>query len=165
MTIANEAPAWLVAALLILLALAAIEDGWRMRISNLLVLAIAATGIGAMINAAIGWQAWEPLVAAAAILAVGTPLFARGWMGGGDVKLLSASALWFMLNGSWRMLAAVAVAGGIVALIAILVRLFRFSDAARERVAMLQRGKGVPYGIAVALGVAATVMGSRSGLI
>ena len=29
-----------------------------------------------------------------AVLAVGTLIFARGWMGGGDVKLLAAVALW-----------------------------------------------------------------------
>ena len=34
------------------------------------------------------------LLTGLAVLAVGTIIFARGWMGGGDVKLLAAVSLW-----------------------------------------------------------------------
>ena len=165
MSIAASAPAWLVVCLVALLAIAAIEDGWRLRISNLIVLGIAVTGITAIAMAGIGWSLWQPLVVAAAILAVGTPLYSAGWMGGGDVKLLAASALWFDLDGAWKMLVAVALAGGVVALCALVLQRFAFSPAVRERVSMLQRGRGVPYGIAVAVGVASTVIAGRSALL
>lgn len=52
---------------------------------------------GAFIVAALGGSVGETLVAiaiAAAVFAVGVALFARKWLGGGDVKLLAATALW-----------------------------------------------------------------------
>jgi prepilin peptidase CpaA len=41
-----------------------------------------------------GTAVWPSLATAATVLAVGVALFARGWMGGGDVKLLAAAAVW-----------------------------------------------------------------------
>ncbi len=41
-----------------------------------------------------GAPVWPSLATAGAVLAVGVLLFARGWMGGGDVKLLTAAAVW-----------------------------------------------------------------------
>ena len=38
---------------------------------------------------------WQNLVVFLALLAVGTPMFAAGKLGGGDVKLLAAVGLWF----------------------------------------------------------------------
>ena len=75
-------------------------------------------------------------------------------MGGGDVKLLAASALWFDLTSGWRLLVAIALAGGIEALVIIIVRRMPFSDGARRRFLLLQRRGPIPYGIAIALGVA-----------
>ena len=166
MTIAMGAPGWLAALLLLLLALAAIEDGWRLRISNLLVIGIAATGVAAIILAGIGWAAWQPVALSLAILIVGTPLFAAGWIGGGDIKLLAASATWFMLDGGWRMLVAVAIAGGILTIFALArAALPRCPRIVRDRVALFRRGSGIPYGIAVALGVGSIVSVTRSALI
>lgn len=158
MTIATAAPAWLVGLLLVLLTIAAVEDGWRLRISNLVVVGVAATGIAAIAYAGIGWELWQPLLLASAILVVGTPLFAAGWLGGGDVKLLAASATWFMLDGGWRMLVAVALIGGLLTLIALLLRRFRPRESS---IALLQRGVGVPYGIAIAIGVSSIILGLR----
>ena len=158
MTMATAAPAWLVGLLLFLLAVAAIEDGWRLRISNLVVLGVVASGITAMVLAGIGWEAWQPLLLAVLILAIGTPLFAAGWLGGGDVKLLAATGTWFSFDGGWRMLATVAVAGGILTLISLLLRRLRPTDSG---IALLKRGVGVPYGIAIAVGVAATILTAR----
>lgn len=158
MTIAIAAPAWLVGILLLLLAMAAVEDGWRLRISNLIVLGVAATGAAAMAFAGIGWDVWQPLLLALAILAIGTPLFSAGWLGGGDVKLLAASATWFMLDGGWRMLVAVAIIGGVLTLIALLLRRLRPRDSS---IALLRRGVGVPYGIAIAIGVSSIILWFR----
>lgn len=165
MTIATGAPGWLAALLFLMLAIAAIEDGWRLRISNLLVIGIAATGVAAIILAGIGWSAWQPVALSLAILVIGTPLFAAGWIGGGDIKLLAASATWFMLDGGWRMLVAVAIAGGILTIVALIVRLFPLPAGVRDRVALFRRGSGIPYGIAVALGVGSIVSATRSALI
>lgn len=160
MSIAADAPAWLVGILLILLAIAAIEDAWRLRISNLIVLGVAASGITAMVWTGLGWKAWQPLIMAVAILAVGTPMFAAGWIGGGDIKLLAANLLWFTLDGGWKMLVAVAVAGGILTVLTLILRFFRRSGP-DEKIAIFRRGISIPYGIAVASGVAATILWSR----
>lgn len=158
MTIAMAAPLWLVILLIALLAAAAIEDGWRLTISNLIVLGVAATGVAAMMFSGIGWEAWQPLVLALGILVVGTPLFSAGWLGGGDVKLLAASASWFMLDGGWKMLVAVAIVGGLLTLVALLLRRLRRTD---NRIALFRRGVGMPYGIAIAIGVSATILWVR----
>ena len=81
-------------------------------------------------------------------------MFARGWMGGGDIKLLAASVLWFDLSSGWRLLVAIAIAGGIVALFVIFVRRLAWSDQIRQRVLLLKPREGIAYGIAIALGVA-----------
>ena len=158
MTIAAAAPAWLVGILFLLLGLAAVEDGWRLRISNLVVLGVAISGLAAMAFAPIGWDAWQPLLLVVAILAVGTPLFAAGWLGGGDVKVLAASGTWFMLDGGWKMLAAVAVIGGLLTLVALALRRLRRTES---NIALFKRGIGVPYGIAISIGVAATIVAAR----
>ena len=162
MTIAHAAPAWLAGLFFLILGIAAAEDGWRLRVSNLIVAAVAATGIAAIVIAGLGWNAWQPLLLAALILAVGTPMFGAGWLGGGDVKLLAASGLWFSLSGGWRMLVAVAVAGGVLALLILTLRLLPWSDRAKSHVVVLRPRGGIPYGIAIAMGVAAMLMIART---
>jgi prepilin peptidase CpaA len=161
MTIAAGASAWLVGALILLLTIAALEDGWRLRISNLIVLGVAATGAAAIIDSNIGWGAWQPILLSAIILVIGTPMFAAGWIGGGDIKLLAASGLWFTLEGGARMMIAVAIAGGLLALVALAIRRFKLPARLRQRVAMLRPGSGVPYGIAVAAGVTMAILAAR----
>ena len=48
----------------------------------------------------------------AAALVVGVGLFALGWVGGGDAKLLGAAALWLGWPGVGPFLVATALAGG-----------------------------------------------------
>ena len=154
MNLLASAPGWLAAILPFLLLIAAMQDGWRMRISNMVSAGIAA---GAFVALALDGPViglWQNLVLFAAVLAVGTFMFGRGWMGGGDVKLLAASALWFDLSSGWRLLVAIAIAGGIEALIVIGLRRLPWRDSLRRRVLLLRRGDGIPYGIAIAFGVA-----------
>ena len=143
MTIAAGAPGWLVALLFVLLALAAVEDGWRLRVSNLIVAGVAASGVAAIVLTHAGWDAWQPILLALALLAAGTPMFGAGWMGGGDVKLIAASGLWFTLSGGWRMLVMVAIAGGVLTVLILLIRLLPWSEPAKQRVVMLQRRGGI----------------------
>ena len=110
MTLLASAPAWLAIVLALLLLAAALEDMWRLEIANILSggVAIAAFVAVAIDGPIIGL--WQNLLLFAAVLAVGTLLFARGVMGGGDIKLLAAGALWFDLSQGWKMLVAVALA-------------------------------------------------------
>ncbi|HXH53936.1 MAG TPA: prepilin peptidase [Sphingomicrobium sp.] len=158
MSLAILAPEWVRALLLALLAAAALEDAVRLRISNLVSAAVLVLAFVAI--AVVGPQPglWQNAAVFAATLVVGTLLFARGVLGGGDVKLLAATALWFDLGGAFRLLVCVALAGGLLALFILGLRLVRWSEGARERVVILKAKGGIPYGIAIAVGAAAAVM-------
>ena len=154
MNLAASAPLWLVAALFFVLLAAAIEDGWRMRIANLFSVAIIVGALIAAILAGFPLALWQNGVMFAALLAVGTFLFGAGLLGGGDVKLLASSALWFDFGGGWQMLVAVALVGGLLAIVLLSIRPM---ISAPGRWTILTKGSGIPYGIAIAGGVAATV--------
>jgi prepilin peptidase CpaA len=74
-------------------AVAAYGDIRSRRIPNVVVLAIAALGLGRMILARDPVAAGYTLIGAAAMLAFGFLLFWRGIIGGGDAKLIAATAL------------------------------------------------------------------------
>ena len=96
---------------------------------------------------------WQNLLLFALVLGGGMLLFNRGVMGGGDIKLLAASALWFDLSHGWKMLVAVAIAGGLETLAIMALRLAPWPDAARKQLALLRRGEDIPYGVAIGAGV------------
>ncbi|MFL6779566.1 MAG: prepilin peptidase [Sphingomicrobium sp.] len=153
MNLVASAPQWLAAVLFFLLLLAALEDLWRLQIENWLGGGVA---VGALLAVAIEGPAadlWQNFLFFALVLGLGTLLFARGWMGGGDIKLLAASALWFDLDPGWKMLVAVAIAGGLEAITVMLLRLISWPRAWRGKLAVLRRGEDMPYGVAIAAGV------------
>lgn len=146
MNLAASAPSWLLAILCLLLCLAAAEDAWRLKISNLTSVAVA---VGAVVAAA--WQgielsAWQNLAVFAAILVLGTAAFSAGLLGGGDVKLFAATGLWFDLRSAIWFVACVFLAGGILGLIYLIARMMR-GGGVRKRGATR-----VPYGLAIAAG-------------
>ena len=148
------APDWVAALLLLLLVLAALQDGWRLRISDWISGLVAILAFVALVLDGPVSGLWQNFLLFAGVLAVGTFMFGRGWMGGGDIKLLAASSLWFNLSDGWRLLTAIAIAGGVEALVIMIVRRLPWSDAARSKVLLLSRRGLIPYGIAIALGVA-----------
>lgn len=152
MNLAVEAPQWLALLLTVLLLAAAAEDAARLRISNITVLLVIVGAVTAAIVAGPTLALWQNLAVFAALLAVGTPMFAAGKLGGGDVKLLAAVGLWFSLKGALWMLLDVVLAGGVVALLIIALRSLGWSDTIRSRVIVLRPGSGIPYGIAIAAG-------------
>jgi prepilin peptidase CpaA len=152
MNLAITAAPWLAALFAALLALAALEDLWRLKISNWICAAIIVAAFVAVILAGPVAQLWQNVAVFAALLVVGTPLFAYGKMGGGDVKLFAATGLWFDLAGAGRMIVAVLVAGGLVAIFVIMLRTVEWSQQWRERVAVLRPKGGIPYGVAIAIG-------------
>lgn len=162
MNLLATAPDWLAVILLFLLLLAAAQDGWRMEISNLTSGAIA---VGAFVAVAVDGPIvglWQNVVLFVAVLMVGTFMFGRGWMGGGDIKLLAGCALWFDLSSGWKALVAIALVGGVEAVAVILLRKLRWPDSVRQRVLLLKPREGIPYGIAIALGVAVMAVWLRS---
>jgi prepilin peptidase CpaA len=87
----------------------------------------------------------------ALMFAIGLGLFAIGWMGGGDIKLLVATAAWTGLKGLLPFLLGVTLAGGIVALVLLASRsAFRAAGFPADRMpGPLQPGAPMPYALAI----------------
>ena len=157
MNLAWFAPQWMALIFAILLVAAALQDAARLRISNITVGLVL---LGAIVTAfVLGLEPrlWQNLALLVAALAIGTPLFGRGILGGGDVKLLAATFAWFNFSAAPTLLMAVALSGGALAILMIALRSLRWSDATRHRVVTLQHRAGVPYGIAIAAGALITM--------
>ena len=152
MNLAVEAPQWLALLLTVLLLAAAAEDSVRLRISNVTVLLVMVTAVIAAVVVGPELALWQNVAVFAALLAVGTLMFAAGKLGGGDVKLLAAVGLWFDLKGALWMLLDVVLAGGVLAIMIIALRSLGWSEKMRRRAVILRPDGGIPYGVAIAAG-------------
>ncbi len=97
-----------------------------------------------------GWHA----AGLALMFAVGLGLFAIGWMGGGDIKLMVGMSAWTGLFGLPAFLLGTVLAGGVLAAV-LLVSRKGFSLAGFETGRMpgpLQPGAPLPYAIAITAG-------------
>jgi prepilin peptidase CpaA len=128
-----------------LLAAAAVTDGRSRRIPNLLPLGLALLGLARIaVELADGGGIAAPaldLAAAAAIFLAGAVAFRFRLLGGGDVKLIAAAALWLGAAALGPFLLVTALAGGALALGFLVWRLIGRGGAS-----------GLPYGIAIAAG-------------
>lgn len=129
-----------------LLVWAAWQDLTRLRIPNAASLAIAALFPAFVISAPAAFPWLLALVVGAGALAIGVIAFNCGWIGGGDAKLLAATALWAGPERLLDFLFITAIAGGALGLLALVsARLVGVSIGA------LGDGK-LPYGVAIAVG-------------
>lgn len=140
-------------ALLVLL-VAAVSDVRSFEIPDILTIALLVTA--ACYGLATPGFGWVSHVAAPLVmLAVGLFIFSRGWMGGGDVKLLVGVAGWVGLAGLPMQLASVALAGGGLALVLLLSRgvLAFAGDGDPERLPkVFRKDAPLPYAVAIAAG-------------
>ena len=93
------------------------------------------------------------LGAGALMLAVGIGMFARGWLGGGDAKLLAAAALWLGFEHLAGYLLLVAIAGGALALLVLSYRNWApppWMLGQPWAMRLHDKKVGIPYGIALA---------------
>ena len=157
MNLAADAPQWLALVVAVLLLAAAAEDAVRLKISNLIVLLVLVAAVAATIIAGPQLALWKNLVVFLGLLAIGTPMFAAGKLGGGDVKLLAAVGLWFDFTGALWAILAVVLAGGLLALVVLILRAFGWSEEMRRRVVLLRPRGGIPYGVAIAAGALITM--------
>jgi len=83
-------------------------------------------------------------------------VFAIGGMGGGDAKLMAASAVWFGFNpGLMDYLLATALLGGALTLALVSFRRSAFSPLVAHHVLLrhfAEEKSGIPYGVALGLG-------------
>lgn len=158
MNLVSEAPVAIVALLLLLLFSGALEDAVRMRISNGIPVAILILWAPALLLSQPTASVWENAVVFGFLLGTGTMLFATGKFGGGDVKFLSTMGLWCGFADAVRLLVFVFIAGGILAIVVIAARSM---VTERQHVAMLKRGSGIPFGVAIGIGAIVTVATTR----
>jgi prepilin peptidase CpaA len=144
-----------------LMILAAITDVRGYTIPNWIVGALIALWPAAAIGADLGWaDAGAHLLIGFAALAAGMALWAPGFLGGGDAKLLAAGALWFGWPDVFGFVLLACAAGGVLALA--LIGLRAAAPALRlppERVAgtPLAQGAPAPYAVAIAAGALMTI--------
>lgn len=92
------------------------------------------------------------VVTAAIVLVIGFILFARGWIGGGDAKVISAAVLWLGPGLIVPFLLIMAIAGGVLSVICLMVRQVPIPIWLAERGWLINWQTGVgstPYGIAI----------------
>jgi prepilin peptidase CpaA len=156
MTVVSESPAYLLVIFLLSLVVAAAVDVWKRQVPNIAVILVAVTGLAAFVMTGNVDKIWQPLTVALVTIVAGVPLFARKWVGGGDIKLLAATACWFTAKGTLQFLTAVFISGGLLALTFIAIRF-----AGRGKGPSVPSG-GIPYAVAIALGAALQVWQYRS---
>jgi len=136
------------------MAFAGAMDLFTMTIPNRIsIVLVVAFGVAAAMTG-IGWAGLANHVGAGLLmLCVGIGMFALGWLGGGDAKLLAATALWIGFDQLVPYLLVAGIAGGLLAIAILLYRsimpplwLARQAWALRLHAS---RG-GIPYGIALA---------------
>ncbi|HEX4181194.1 MAG TPA: prepilin peptidase [Caulobacteraceae bacterium] len=150
----------LLAAFPILVIMAALTDVTSFtipnRISVLLILMFFPAALA--MGRPIGEIGMDVVVFAAALLA-GMAMFAVGWVGGGDAKLLAAASLWLGLAAMPVFLISTALIGGVLAVALMNVRSSWariYLTAAPPWLARLATpGAEVPYGVAIATGALA----------
>ncbi|MFX1671689.1 prepilin peptidase [Paraburkholderia sp. A2WS-5] len=132
--------------------------GCDLRIRRLPNTAVAAFAALYFVSAAVtgfGRAACEIHVAAGvAALVVAAVMFRLGWLGGGDVKLAAAVFLWAGPQ-SWPVLVVVSTCGLFVALVMLAVAGMQRIPAlagVSVRLGWIAPARGVPYGVALALG-------------
>jgi prepilin peptidase CpaA len=136
-----------------LVALAAAQDLWQLKISNFFPVALVALFAVWLWQVGLEGDLWKNAVMFAVVLGIGTLLFAQGWFGGGDVKLLAAIALWFDLDGGLALFVWTTVGGGLLALSFIALRRMLPLPATNEGGwGALKRKGPIPYGLAIAAG-------------
>lgn len=137
------------------MAFAATTDVLTMTIPNRLTSGLCAAFFVLAPVAGLGWQdVLSHMGVGSAMLLAGMLLFALGWLGGGDGKLLAVASLWLGFDQLVMFLAYVAAFGGALALAILAYRSAPVSAlplpgwAAR----LHTKGEGMPYGVAIAAG-------------
>jgi prepilin peptidase CpaA len=159
-------PVAIFAAAVVIYAAVAAQDLQQRRVSNLLCAGIAVLGLARWaLLMQITPAAWA-VALAVVLFGIGFLFFVRGWLGGGDVKLITATVLLIGADSTPAFLFLMSVIGSALALIIIIyIRLGRLfgttvpesEDTVEDTmIATADRFK-VPYGVAVAIAASVVV--------
>ncbi|MGB3456489.1 MAG: prepilin peptidase [Litorimonas sp.] len=134
---------------------AACTDFWSMKIPNQISLLLLA---GFFVTLPLTWQGVEVLgehmLVGLVFFVAGFAMFAFGWIGGGDAKLMAAVSIWFGWGDVSDFIFYTTLFGAALGIFLLLgdkmapIRL-RTSEAGMR---LFQGGKDMPYGIALAAG-------------
>lgn len=134
---------------------AACTDFWSMKIPNKVSLAMAA---GFFLTLPLTWQGFpvfgDHLTIGLMFFLAGFVMFALGWFGGGDAKLMAAISLWFGWGDILPFILYTTIFGAFIGLFIMLsnnlipIRL-RTSELGMR---LFQGGDDMPYGLALAAG-------------
>ncbi|WP_456802271.1 A24 family peptidase [Bradyrhizobium sp. USDA 4474] len=159
------APAASFLEILLLLYVATIDIATRL-IRNEICLVLALLGLAG--HFAGPMHLAESLVAATILFLLLLVIYQRGWMGGGDVKLLVALSVGLPLMGVLQLLTITALAGGVLAMVHLMMRLLPYPRLAPARSSFARRVYAIerwrhlrraplPYGVAIACGGICTI--------
>lgn len=146
------------------MAMAAYKDATSMTIPNWISLTLIA---GFFVMLPFTWDGaamfGQHLLVGFTFFAVGFAMFAFGWLGGGDAKLLAATALWWTWPDALYFVVYVAVAGGVLALFLLLGRKYLPVKVLTSEWShmMFKDQTKMPYGIAIATGAMITLLNSN----
>ena len=146
--------------ILLLLYVATIDIATRL-IRNEICLVLALLGIASQFASQMHFT--ESLVGTTILLLLLIVIYQRGWIGGGDVKLLVALTIGLPLVGVIQLLTVTALAGGALAVVHLMMRLLPYPRLAPagssfvRRVYAVERWRHLrhaplPYGVAIACG-------------
>ena len=137
------------------LAFAAISDALTMTIPNRVSIILLVSFAVIAPLAGLSWHAYAMHFAAGLfVFVVCFGLFGLGAMGGGDAKLLTATAVWFGLNMELlNFMIAVAMIGGLLTIVLVIARsrMFLLSAKLGPVAHLFEPKAGVPYGIAIGI--------------
>ncbi len=143
------APVILLGLLVLILVSAGIEDARIREISNWKNAAIALLALPWWV--AMGLSPWPDMAiqlgVALGVFALFAAAFHFGMMGGGDVKMIAALALWFPFDKLVTLLVIMSLAGGAITLVMLIEKWIRRRSEQPE----------VPYGIAIAIAALLTI--------
>jgi Flp pilus assembly protein protease CpaA len=160
------APAAGFLAILLLLYVAVVDIATRL-IRNEICLVLALLGIASQFSNPM--HVAESLIAATILFLLLIVIYQRRWIGGGDLKLLVALAIGLPLMGVIQLLTVTALAGGVLALVHLMMRFLPSPKLAPagsslvRRVYAVERWRNLrhaplPYGVAIACGGIWTVL-------
>jgi prepilin peptidase CpaA len=144
--------------------MAAVNDALSMKIPNIISLVLLA---GFVLITPFAWVDFatfgEHILVGLGVFAVAFGMFAAGWLGGGDAKLLAATAFWWQAVDLFPYLLVTAIAGGALALFLIIGRRYIPVGALTSPwlYRMFKDETKMPYGIALAIGALVTLPKSQ----
>lgn len=148
----------LLTAFLGVLIAASVQDAMMRKISNVASVSIALLGFAFHIAS---YSAFTdiliPLASGAVVFVLGVALFARGLLGGGDVKLLASCAIWTAWPDTLGFLMITALIGGAMAILWRFEAPVRFALANAGMKVDVAATQQMPYGIAIAGGAFLTL--------